>query len=126
MEEFIPKIYRLFRHKTETFKHYSASFAQLTDKALAKNDWRARQIKEETIAALLQGVSSVARRLDVQEKRFSIALVGSVWNMQGLQEQFQKEVKQQFPHAVFSEKQEPGAWGAVLLAKKMANRKAEA
>ncbi len=119
IEEFIPKIYRLFRHETEIFKHYIASFAQIVDRGLAQNDWRAQEIKGETHEALLQGVHSVAQRLHIQNEKFCIGIVGSVWNMQGLSEEFQKEIKQQFPRAVFSEKEESGVWGAVLLAKKL-------
>ncbi len=122
MEEFIPTIYHIFRNKTDAFKHSVAAFAKLIDQALEANDWRAKEIREEAVAALLQGVRAVAQRLSIQDARFCIGLTGSVWKMPELKERFKKTVREEFPRALFSEKQEPGAWGAVILAKKLGKK----
>ena len=119
MEEFMPKIYHMFRNQPGALKHSVADFGKIIDQALEQNDWRAREIRDEAVAGLLQGVRAVAQRLDIQDARFCIGLMGSVWKMPGLKEQFKKAVGKEFPLALFSEKQEPGAWGAVMLAKKL-------
>src|SRR3989344_4945922 len=119
MEEFMPKIYYLFRNEPGALKHSIADFGKLIDQALGQNDWRAEEIRAESVTGLLPGVRAVAQRLGIQDARFCIGLVGSVWKMPGLKERFKKAVCEEFSLALFSEKQEPGAWGAVIMAKKL-------
>jgi len=39
--------------------------------------------------------------------------------MQGLEGHFKREVKKLFPKVRFSNREEPGVWGAILLAQKL-------
>lgn len=119
MEDLIPRVYKVFHEKTKGFKSYIASFAPLVDQAILRNDWAALEIRRESIEELAKGVQAVAYKLDIENKSFSIGLVGSVWNMSGLRENFQKAIQKQFPLASFSTRKEEGPWGAVLLAKKI-------
>lgn len=119
MEDFIPTVYHIFHAKTQEVKDYIASFAPLADEALSRHDWRALQIREETSQELFRGVKAVIKRLELENKDCCVGLVGSVWKMPGLEQLFKEKIKQQFLRVRFSDKKESGAWGAVLLAKKL-------
>jgi len=118
MEDMIPKLYGTI-DKGKEMKYLVASFAPLVDKAIRKNDVVAQQIRNETARELLKGVDTVGKRLNLRGKSFCLGLIGSQWKMQGLEGHFKREVKKLFPRVRFSDRQEPGVWGAILLAKKL-------
>lgn len=119
MLDAVPKIYEKVSEKKRNVKHYVASFAPLVDRAARQKDEAALAIQREAVDELAKGVSAVAQKLRLQEKKFCLGLMGSVWNMRGLRERFQKEVTKRYPRVCFSENQDEGAWGAILLAKKL-------
>lgn len=118
MEDFIAKLYKRLSEKHD-IKYYIASFAPLVDKAILKNDWAAIGIRDKGVQELVGGVFAVAERLNFKNKKFCIGLVGSQWKMPGLREIFEKKIKKQYPKAHFSDNKDSGAWGAILLAKKL-------
>ena len=117
MHKAIPVFYRELQKNS--FPKYIASFAPLVDKALEQNDAVARSIRAKTARELEKGVSAVIKRLRMEQKEITIALVGSMWNMPGLINQFQNAVKKKYPKTVFSDSGESPVEGAILLAKQL-------
>ena len=115
MEHLIPKIYSA----REDVKTYIASFAPVVDRGIEEGDEIALSIREEILKELLLGLAAVVKRLNIQKQSFKIGLVGSNWRMPQLKEKFEKAVLKEFPLAEFSKKQEEGALGAILLAKRL-------
>src|SRR3989344_1329645 len=121
MEDFIDDVGIIFHDKRQSSKYIIASFAPLLNKALERNDQVGLRIRKEVVNDLTTGVSAVTNNLRIEDKDFCIGLVGSVWKMPGLKENFQTTIKRQFPRAQFSQREEGGEWGAVRLAKKLAD-----
>lgn len=119
VEELLAKIYNDIINKQKSPKYYFASLAPLIDQAIESNDQVALRIRKEASQELVKGVWAVAHRLQIAKKNFGLGFIGSTWNMPGFQGQFKKEVKKQFPKVWFSNIDEPGVWGAILLAKKL-------
>lgn len=120
IENFIPKIYETVNANPQSMKFYIASFAPLIDEALEKKDSVATAIRQEAVEELTRGVSAVAKKIGITPaKSFCLGIIGSQWKMPGFYAQFQKEVKKQFPKVEFSQNSDSGAWGAILLAKKL-------
>ncbi len=120
MEDFIDKVDKVMRDERQSIKYFVASFGPLLNEALQKDDWEALRIRKEVVEELTKGVIAVVHRLHLADQEFCIGLVGSVWKMPGLKENFQDAIKRQFPHAQFSQRTEGGEWGAVRLAKQLA------
>lgn len=119
MEDFTAEFYKTLNGQKQSAKTYIASFGPLVNEGIIKNDWAALKIRQETVQELVVGVVAVGERLHLKEKRFCIGLIGSLWKMPGLKEKFEQEIKKRFPLAEFSNKEEGGEWGAILLAKKL-------
>jgi len=119
VEDLLAKISNDITSKHKNPKFYFASLAPLIDRAIEKNDRVALQIRKEASQELVKGVWAVAHRLHIEKKSFGLGFMGSTWNMPGFQSQFKREVKKKFPKVWFSNIDEPGVWGAVLLAKKL-------
>lgn len=117
MEDFMPKFYA--KASGGNVKRYIASFSPLVDEAILKKDWAARDIRNEAARELIAGVFSVAKRLNFKGKEFCVGTVGSQWKMPGLLDIFKKGVKEEYKKVYFSDNKDSGAWGAVLLAKKL-------
>ena len=105
--------------KKENMKAHIASFAPLIDRAIKAGDAEAIQIRNEGAGELALGVYTVARRLGFLNREFCLGMIGSTWKMPGLGEVFRKEVRRHCPKVRFSDNTDSGAWGAVLLARKL-------
>ncbi|OGZ58033.1 MAG: hypothetical protein A2827_01310 [Candidatus Spechtbacteria bacterium RIFCSPHIGHO2_01_FULL_43_30] len=118
IHDFYPVFYEKLS-KSESPKAYVASFAPLIDRALEKRDEEAIRIRDDGARELALGASTVAKKLGFIGKEFCLGVVGSQWKMPGLFEAFQKEVLEKFPDARFSKSENPGAWGAMLMAQEL-------
>ena len=117
MEDFMPKFYSdLFK---KNMKFHIASFAPLIDEAIKQNDKVACLLRDEAAAELATGVRAVSAKLGFQNKSFCLGTMGSIWKMPGFEEVFKKQVQKICPKVRFSGNTDSGAWGAVLLAKKL-------
>ena len=116
--EFVPKFYGSLS-EGGGFASRVASFAKLVDRAIEKNDKIAMKIRDEGAGELALGVSTVAKKLGFLNEKFAIGFMGSQWKMPGLKEVFKEKVLESCPKAVFSDREDPGAWGAIQLAKKI-------
>ena len=117
MTEFMPKFYAKLRKNEPKF--FIASFAPMVNDAIRKNDWAALEIRKQVVNDLVVGVRAVASSLNFKNKEFCLGIIGSQWKMPGLLDNFKKEVKKEYKKAYFSKNNDSGAWGAVLLAKKL-------
>src|SRR3989344_1185315 len=118
IEDAVATFYKNLR-RLQNMKRYVASFAYLLDEGIKNNDRVAMEIRKEAIEALLQGISAVTRKLAMVNEAFCLGYVGSVWKTPGMRQRFENEVKKQYPKVCFSKNDDPSAWGAVLLAKKL-------
>lgn len=118
IEDTVATFYKNLR-RLQNMKRYVASFAYLLDEGIKNNDRVAIEIRQETIEALMQGISAVTRKLAISNKEFCLGYVGSVWKTPGIRQIFEDVVKKQYPKVCFSKNDEPSVWGAVLLAKKL-------
>lgn len=121
MEDFVPHVYAQIFKKKQDMKPYIASYARIVDRAIGQNDAVAERIRDEGARELGLGVKAVSERLGCRNKEFCLGVIGSVWRMPGLEEVFRKEVGKHCPYVRFSDNKDPGAWGAILLAKKLYN-----
>jgi len=122
MEEFIPKLYKDLLDKKMNLKYYIASFAPIIDRAIEQNDQVAIGIRDQLVPELVIGVQAVADRLSITSKKFCVGTMGSMWNMPGLEEAFKQQVRKHFTKVYFSDNRDFGAFGAILLAKKLKSR----
>ena len=119
MQDFMPAFYATLNKDMKNMKYFIASFAPLMDEAIQQNDAVALNIRKEATGELVRGVVAVAGRLNFKKECFCLGRIGSIWKMPGFKDQFQKEIKRQFPKVCFSENTDSGAWGAIILAKKL-------
>lgn len=120
LNDFYAAFYQRINTNPQSMKYYIASFAPLIDEALEKKDAAAMEIRSKAVGELVRGVSAVAKKIGITPtKSFCLGVQGSQWQMPGFQKEFEKEIKKQFPNAEFSANTDSGAWGAVLLAKKL-------
>jgi N-acetylglucosamine kinase-like BadF-type ATPase len=118
--DFYSKFYQRISADSKSMKYYIASFAPLIDEALRKKDPIAIAIRQEAVWELARGVSAVAKKIGITPaKSFCVGLTGSQWKMPGFRDRFENVIKKRFPKAEFSQNTDSGAWGAVLLAKKL-------
>lgn len=119
MDEFVAKVYQKME-KGGGLKSFIASFSPLLDDAILNKDWAALRIRNDGADALAVGVAAVARRLGFSKRtEFIMAIAGSQWKMPGFSEIFKKQIFKKYPKIRFCKNSDSGAWGAVLLAKKL-------
>ena len=120
MEKAVEHVYAVWRKNPQDFKPFVASLAPLVDIALKKKDYAASCIREYTAQELALGVKAVAHKLGLKRQKVCVGMTGSNWKMPGLDTIFKKEVRSFLPQANFVKPQESkGAYGALLLARKM-------
>lgn len=120
MERAIEHVYAVWRKNPGEFKRFIASLSPLVDGALIKKDYAASCIREYTAQELALGVKAVAKKLGLKHEKVCVGMTGSNWKMPGLVALFKKEVKKHLPLAYFATPSESGgAYGALLLARKM-------
>ena len=120
MEKAVEHVYAVWRKNPQDFKPFVASLAPLVDIALKKKDYAASCIREYTAQELALGVKAVAHKLGLKRQKVCVGMTGSNWKMPGLDTIFKKEVRSFLPQANFVKpKESKGAYGALLLARKM-------
>ncbi|HBY73817.1 MAG TPA: hypothetical protein DEG44_03950 [Candidatus Kerfeldbacteria bacterium] len=104
-------------HGQRLDKSKIAKLAKLVD-ALAKTDWRAKEIMAETQTELVLHVAAVVQRLHMKQLPFDLVVAGGVFDISSVPflKQFSTKVKYFAPRCSVIKPSHPPVWGAVRLA----------
>lgn len=108
----------LVYHSEHFGKTEIGQLAKLVDVAAASGDWRALEIMDETIYALVQHVRAVVRRLHLQKSTFDLVVVGGLFDINAIPflQRFERAIKKFAPKVHLVRPTQPPVWGAVRLA----------
>ena len=104
-------------HKKPWNKTDIANIAPVVDVAFGKGDKKAKEIIEKAVEELFDMIFAVSKKLDFLDRKFTLVLTGSVFNLGEITRLVEEKVLEMNPKIEIVKPTISSAYGAALLAK---------